>query len=107
MPKVEYRQPDGTAIVVDVPEGTSLMKAAVAHGVIGIVAECGGSLMCATCHVYFDDAADARRLPMSDEEDELLDCTAEPRTPASRLSCQIPVDAAFDGVTVVVPGRQT
>lgn len=107
MPSVHYVQPDKTTVTVDVAEGTSLMKGGVLNGVDGIVAECGGSLMCATCHVYFADEDLAGLVPMSDSEDELLDCTAEPRQATSRLSCQIPASAELDGVTVVVPSRQT
>ena len=107
MPFVRYVQPDRTVVTVDVAAGTSLMMGGVTNGVDGIVAECGGSLMCATCHVYVADERLADLVPMSDSEDELLDCTAEPRRRSSRLSCQVPVSADLDGVTVVVPARQT
>lgn len=107
MPFVRYVQPDQTVVTVDVAAGTSLMVGGVTNGVDGIVADCGGSLMCATCHVYVADDGLAGLVPMSDSEDELLDCTAAPRRPTSRLSCQVPVTVDLDGVTVVVPARQT
>ncbi|WP_116996541.1 2Fe-2S iron-sulfur cluster-binding protein [Desertimonas flava] len=107
MPSVRYVQPDQTVVTVEVAAGTSVMMGGVTNGVDGIVAECGGSLMCATCHVYFADEALVGLVPMSESEDELLDCTAEPRRSTSRLSCQVPVTAALDGATVVVPSRQT
>ncbi|MGW2541121.1 2Fe-2S iron-sulfur cluster-binding protein [Kitasatospora sp. NPDC001574] len=106
MPKVVYLHPDGSRDVLDVPEGTSVMQAAVAHGIDGIVAECGGSGMCATCHVYVRPT-DAERLPpVDDEEDEMLDCTASPREAGSRLSCRLVLTSALDGMSVRLPERQ-
>lgn len=106
MPKIVYLHPDGSQKVLDVPEGTSVMQAAVAHGVDGIVAECGGSAMCATCHVYVDPS-DAGRLPeVSADEDEMLHCTACPREPGSRLSCQLVLTTTLDGLVVRLPERQ-
>lgn len=60
MPKVTYVATDGKITALDVPAGTSVMKAAVLHGVDGIVGECGGNLMCATCHVYVDRELELR-----------------------------------------------
>lgn len=106
MPSVTYVTPDGARDDVEVAEGTSVMRGAVRHGIEGIVAECGGSAMCATCHVYVDEDR-LRLLPeMSDEEDALLDGTASERRPNSRLSCQITVTAALDGLVVHLPERQ-
>jgi 2Fe-2S ferredoxin len=83
------------------------MQAAVTNGVDGIVGECGGSAMCATCHVYVDEAFLDRLEPMSELEDELLESTASPRLPNSRLGCQISLTNALDGLVVKVPDRQT
>ncbi|MFE7843314.1 2Fe-2S iron-sulfur cluster-binding protein [Streptomyces sp. NPDC057474] len=106
MPTIVFVRPDGSRHVLDVSEGSSVMKAAVAHGIDGIVAECGGSAMCATCHVY-TDPADADRLPpLTDEEDEMLDCTVSPRVDGSRLSCQLPVSGGLDGLVVKLPPEQ-
>ncbi|GGO80183.1 2Fe-2S iron-sulfur cluster-binding protein [Wenjunlia tyrosinilytica] len=106
MPKVVYVHPDGSQDRLDVPEGTSVMQAAVAQGIVGIVAECGGSAMCATCHVYVDPP-DAESLPaVGADEDEMLDCTACPREPGSRLSCRIVLTADLDGLTVRLPEKQ-
>ena len=105
MPKVTYVQQDGTRTVLDLPSGTTVMRGAVAAGVRGIVAECGGNLMCATCHVY---AAEADLFPdITPDEDELLDCTAEPRRDNSRLSCQLPLTDQADDLVIHVPGAQT
>jgi 2Fe-2S ferredoxin len=108
MPKVTYVHFDGSRDVLDVPEGTSVMRAAVARGIDGITGECGGSAMCATCHVYVDaDQAAAQRLPpVGADEDEMLDCTASPREPGSRLSCRLLADSALDGLVVRLPEHQ-
>jgi ferredoxin, 2Fe-2S len=91
---------------LQVPEGQSLMQAAVSAGVRGIVGECGGSAMCATCHVYVDEAF-ADRLPAPLETElEMLECTASERMTNSRLSCQIKLSNALDGLVVRLPERQ-
>lgn len=107
MPKVIYRQPDGSENSVDVPEGWSLMEAAIHNDVSGIVAECGGGCACATCHVYVDEADLARLPPVSAMEGDMLECTAAERRPGSRLSCQIKMTSALDGLTVEIPDSQT
>jgi ferredoxin, 2Fe-2S len=107
MPTIRYLQPDGRTAAVECPPGISVMKAAVVNNVPGIVAECGGSLMCATCHVYVDPADAGRLEPLGEEEDDMLDCTAAPRLETSRLSCQLTVTAELDGLTVRVPPAQT
>lgn len=96
----------GVSRTLQVPEGQSLMQAAVSAGVRGIVGECGGSAMCATCHVYVDESF-ADRLPTPLETElEMLECTASERLPNSRLSCQIKLSAALDGLMVRLPERQ-
>ncbi len=106
MPKVTYRHHDGSEETVDVRAGTSLMLGALTNGVDGIEAECGGSCMCATCHVYVD-AAWLDKLPKVQVlEDEMLDDTAAERKPNSRLSCQIEMSDSLDGITVELPETQ-
>ena len=96
----------GASRTLQVPEGQSLMQAAVSAGVRGIVGECGGSAMCATCHVYVDEKfADQLPAPLATEL-EMLECTASERRPTSRLSCQIKVSAALAGLVVHLPERQ-
>ena len=97
---------NGESRQLNVPEGQSLMQAAVAAGVRGIVGECGGSAMCATCHVYV--APDfAERLPAPLETElEMLECTASERRANSRLGCQIKLHAGLDGLVVHLPERQ-
>lgn len=105
MASVTYVQPDGTSRVVEVPVGTSAMAAAVSAGVPGIVAECGGSLSCATCHVYVERSTIATSEISADEED-MLDWTASPRLQTSRLSCQLVVVKDDDEMTLRVPDKQ-
>lgn len=82
------------------------MLTALSSGVDGIEAECGGSCMCATCHVYVD-AAWLDRLPkVQILEDEMLDDTASKRESNSRLSCQIQMTDDLDGLIVTLPETQ-
>ena len=106
MPDFTFVHPDGTEQGMEAPEGVSVMQVATGAGVDGIVADCGGQALCATCHVYVD-AAWATRLPapLADEL-EMLDCTAAERLPGSRLSCQIGMTAALDGLVVRIPECQ-
>ena len=91
---------------LEVPEGHSVMQAAVAAGVRGIVGECGGSAMCATCHVYIDPAWLGRLKPALSNELEMLECTSSERRPESRLSCQVKVHAGLEGLVVRLPATQ-
>ncbi|MEV6872970.1 2Fe-2S iron-sulfur cluster-binding protein [Amycolatopsis sp. NPDC051128] len=106
MPTVIFQSPDGTERKVTAESGTVLMQAAVANGVAGIVAECGGNASCATCHVYVDPRHTDLVGPPNDVEDEMLDFTAAERRPTSRLSCQIQLSDALDGLVVHVPEGQ-
>lgn len=101
MSPITFVQPDGTERIVNVESGLSVMRTALANNIPGIVAECGGNAMCATCHVFVDSS---QELPtIGDEEDGLLDCTATDRRTGSRLSCQIP---ALPGLRISVPEEQ-
>ncbi|CAN1541622.1 Fdx Ferredoxin [Paracoccaceae bacterium] len=94
---------DGQDVTHDVAEGLNLMEAATAHGVAGIIGECGGSMSCATCHVVVDPDWFARTGAIGDFEDQMLDVVEADRQPTSRLSCQIRMTAALDGIRLVVP----
>jgi 2Fe-2S ferredoxin len=102
MPKIHYLVQDGTVRDVDAPLGSTVMRAAVNANVPGIVAECGGNAMCATCHVYAEDGPVSELPPRSDDEDEMLENTVGPRQDNSRLSCQLTVTEALDGLLVRV-----
>jgi ferredoxin, 2Fe-2S len=95
--------PNGTQLTADVPEGTNLMAAAVARNVPMITGECGGNLSCATCHVQVDAGWQAVAGLPGPFEDAMLDATEAARTPASRLSCQIRMTAALDGIVLHIP----
>ena len=108
MVSINFFLADGSLRSVDAAAGRSVMQAAVSQDVPGIVGECGGNAMCATCHVYVDvDSASSADLPaVSDLEDEMLDCTVAPRRDSSRLSCQLKVVEEWDGLSVRLPDRQ-
>ncbi len=107
MPRVTYIDTAGKETTLDIAVGTSVMQAAVFNGIDGIVAECGGSCMCATCHVYVREDQLARCPPMQPDEDAMLEGTASPRRPNSRLSCQLVVSPEMDGLVVNLPETQT
>jgi 2Fe-2S ferredoxin len=105
MPKITYITHDGDQKTIDVSVGMTVMRAAVAQGVPGIDADCGGACACATCHVYVD-AAWFDRLPAPQAaEADMLDFVQD-RQPHSRLSCQIEVTDATDGLIVTTPATQ-
>jgi 2Fe-2S ferredoxin len=106
MSTITFIRPDSRAERIEAEPGESAMLAATRHGLDGIVAECGGNAMCATCHVYVDGAWIGRLAAMSDEEDALLDGTASERQPNSRLSCQIKITPELDGLVLRLPERQ-
>jgi 2Fe-2S ferredoxin len=106
MPAVTYIDPDGTKQELEIAPGKRVMQSAIAAGIDGIVAECGGQAMCATCHVYVDPAFTDRLPAMSDDEDEMLEDTACERSADSRLSCQLVVTDELDGLVVRLPETQ-
>ena len=105
MAKITFTQPDGSHQVVDADAGMTVMEAAKKNLVPGIEAECGGACACATCHVYVDDAWREKVGPPSEMEEDMLDFAHDVR-PTSRLSCQIKMSDALDGLVVHVPERQ-
>lgn len=106
MPNITFLDAHGTTTPLDVPEGWSLMQAATANGVDGIVGECGGSCACATCHCYLDANLMAVLAPAAANELEMLENVAAERRPNSRLACQIKASAAMNGSTVTLPATQ-
>jgi ferredoxin, 2Fe-2S len=101
--KATWKLADGREITLDVADGVSLMEAATARGVPGIIGECGGSMSCATCHVVVDPAWAERAGGPGPFEEDMLDITEAERQPTSRLSCQLKMSAALDGIVVSVP----
>jgi 2Fe-2S ferredoxin len=86
--------------------GQSLMDAASAEGIDGIAADCGGLLTCATCHVIVNEDWLKQLPPASTDEQAMLDFTAVPHNKNSRLSCQIQLTQALDGLSVELPTTQ-
>ena len=105
MPKITYIDTYGTARTIEAETGSTVMEAAIKNDIPGILATCGGSCSCATCHVYVEEAWFEKLGPLSLEELDMLD-TAHDLKPNSRLSCQIPVTEEVDGLTVHTPARQ-
>ena len=105
MPLVTYVDHKGNAYEDDVPAGTSAMEGAVNNMIDGIVAECGGACVCATCHVIVDDAWVEKTGKPSDDEDMMLEAAPE-RQEKSRLSCQLIVTDDMDGLVLHMPESQ-
>lgn len=106
MGMVHFRLIDGQVRDVEVSDGTSIMLAAIRNNVKGVEAECGGSLDCATCHVYVRTEDVERLMPPSETEADMLSAVAAERRPNSRLSCQLVMSPALDGIEVRVPDKQ-
>jgi 2Fe-2S ferredoxin len=105
MPKITYIEFDGTEHTVEVRNGLTVMEGAIKNNVPGIDADCGGACACATCHVYVDEAWREKTGKASAMEESMLDF-AQNVEPNSRLSCQIKVTDALDGLVVRMPEEQ-
>ena len=105
MPHITYVAHDGTSTTVDATVGMSVMRAAVMNAVPGIDAECGGACACATCHVMIDPDWAARLPPPSQMEADTLELVGDPQA-NSRLSCQLTMTDALDGLVVHTPATQ-
>jgi len=105
MPKITYIEHDGNARTVEAEVGSTVMETALRNDIASIVAECGGGCTCATCLVHVDDAWSPVVGPPSPEEEDMLDSAFEVK-PTSRLSCQIKVTEALDGLIVRTPSYQ-
>ncbi|MFN2307101.1 MAG: 2Fe-2S iron-sulfur cluster-binding protein [Paracoccaceae bacterium] len=106
MVKVTYIAADGTTTTVEGEAFSNVMQTALDNDVAGIVGECGGSMMCATCHCYVDEAWQGKTGARNDGEDDMLDCAADEVKPNSRLSCQITLTPDLDGLVVHLPEAQ-
>ena len=105
MPEVTFVKFDGTSVMVDVPDGESVMRAAIDGNITEIKADCGGSLTCATCHVHVAPEWRARVGPPSEEESLMLELAVDPADD-SRLCCQIAMRGELDGLIVNLPESQ-
>jgi len=104
--KITYRSHDGTERTLDASPGESVMQVAVNHDVPGILARCGGFCNCGTCHVYVGEQWASLLPEPGFDEDALLSESAADRKPNSRLSCQVKLTDAMDGIVVTIPERQ-
>jgi 2Fe-2S ferredoxin len=105
MAKITYIEHDGKPHTIEVANGLSVMEGAVQNNIPGIDADCGGSMACATCHVYVKEEWFNKLPKKEDGEDDMLDMAFEPRK-NSRLSCQIMVSDELDGLEVNLPEKQ-
>ena len=106
MAKITYIEYSGTEHVVDVPNGLTVMEGARDNDIPGIEADCGGACACSTCHVYVDPAWIDKIPPREAMEEDMLDFAFEPDPARSRLTCQIKVTDALEGLTVQMPEKQ-
>jgi len=105
MAKIKYVEHNGKEHQVDVANGLSVMEGAVQNDISGIDADCGGSMACATCHVYVKEDWFNKLPPKNEGEDDMLDQAYEPKS-SSRLSCQMQVSDNLEGLEVHLPEKQ-
>jgi 2Fe-2S ferredoxin len=106
MAKITYIEHNGTKHEVEVASGMTVMEGARDNGVPGIDGDCGGACACSTCHVYVAPEW-AEKIPAKDDmEEDMLDFAFEPNPATSRLTCQIKVTDALDGLVVTLPEKQ-
>ena len=106
MPKITYKDHQGTSKTIEVENGLSVMEGAIQKEIPGIDADCGGSMACATCHVYVDEGWFDKIPKAEDAEVDMIDMAFEPKK-NSRLSCQIIVGDELEGLEVTTPKKQT
>ena len=106
MPKITYNDFQGNSKTIEVENGLSVMEGAIQKDIPGIDADCGGSMACATCHVYVEDKWLDKIPKAEDAENDMIDMAFEPKK-NSRLSCQIIVSDELDGLEVTTPEKQT
>lgn len=106
MPNIRFIDSEGNETPVEAADGESVMHAAMGQGLDGIAAECGGALMCATCHVYVEEKWLGDIPEKTSTEEAMLESVSAPIQPNSRLSCQIVMNDRLDGLVVRVPEVQ-
>ena len=106
MPKITYISHDGKKNTVEVDIGLSIMEGAIQNNIEGIDADCGGSMACATCHVYVEEKW-LDKIPKAEEaEVDMIDMAFDPKK-NSRLSCQLIISNELDGLKVTTPEKQS
>ena len=106
MINISFIQPDGTEVSIAAEKGTNLMAAAIANNVNGVVATCNGSLTCGTCHVFIPETVFSLLPEMDELEEDLVDFAPFERQSGSRLSCQLTITEAMEGLKISVPNNQ-
>ena len=106
MPKITFKDYQGNSKSIEVENGLSVMEGAIQKEIPGIDADCGGSMACATCHVYVNDEWFDKIPKPEESEIDMIDMAYEPKK-NSRLSCQIIVSDNLDGLEVTTPEKQT
>ena len=106
MPKITYIDDEGNSKTIEVENGLTVMEGAIQNNIPGIDADCGGSMACATCHVYVEDKWFDKIPKAEDAENDMIDMAFEPKK-NSRLSCQLIVSDELEGLTVTTPEKQS
>ena len=106
MPKITYIDFQGNSKTIEVENGLTVMEGAIQNNIPGIDADCGGSMACATCHVYVEEKWLNKIQKAEEAEEDMIDMAFEPKK-NSRLSCQLIVSEELDGLTVTTPSKQT
>ena len=106
MPKITYKDHQGTARTIEVENGLTVMEGAIQNEIPGIDADCGGSMACATCHVYVEENWFNKLPKAEDAEVDMIDMAYEPKK-NSRLSCQIVVSDELEGLELSTPEKQS
>ena len=106
MPKITYKDNQGNSKTIELEKGLSVMEGAIQNNIPGIDADCGGSMACATCHVYVEEKWLDKLLKAEEGEVDMIDMAFEPKK-NSRLSCQLIVSDEMDGLEVTTPEKQS
>ena len=105
MPKINYIEHGGKKHTIEVANGLTVMEGAIQNNIPGIDADCGGSMACATCHVYVKEEWFNKLPKKEDGEEDMIDMAYQPNK-FSRLSCQLTVSDKLEGLTVNIPEKQ-
>jgi 2Fe-2S ferredoxin len=106
MPKITYKDSEGNSKTIKVENGLTVMEGAIQNDIPGIDADCGGSMACATCHVYVEEKWLDKISKAEEAEVDMIDMAYEPKK-NSRLSCQLIISDELEGLTVTTPAQQS
>ena len=106
MSKITYKDSKGNSKTIEVENGLTVMEGAIQNDIPGIDADCGGSMACATCHVYVEEKWLSKLPKVEEAEVDMIDMAFEPKK-NSRLSCQLIISDELDGLIVTTPEKQS